>query len=166
MSPWWSSYTGLKKACCPDGRKIYLTGRTGESCRQRCPGVYAEIVVMLSENIPFVPPTPPQLPSPLWSTSNSWLLHEQHANGSWDVMPPHPRLLRSGGDSPLSCGSTFNFHPTWRCTSYYLVQGVIKNATRTHPFLLQQHWKKKLFRLACQTPPTCHHHGYGYMFAS
>lgn len=112
-----SNYSGLKKACCPDWRRIYLTGKTGESCPQRCPGVYAEIVVMLSANIPIVPPTPPRHPSPLLNTSNSWLLHKQHANRSRDVMPPHPRLLRSGGDSPLSCSSTFNFHPTWRCTS-------------------------------------------------
>lgn len=88
-----------------------------------------------------------------WTHLTRGFLHIRDANKSRDVMPPH---LRPGGDSPFSCGSTFNFHPTWRCTSSAWSRGwIIMLPAHTHspPKALNS-------TLPSRLSPTCHHHGY------
>lgn len=65
-------------------------------------------------------------------------------------MPPHPHLLRSGGDSPLfPRGLTLNFASNPTLCAFRLVQEVNKNVARTHtPILLQKRYLNRPAMLA------------------
>lgn len=121
----------IKKACSPDWGRIHLTGKTGESCRQRWQRLYAKIAVMLSANTPVVPTHSATVPLPALNTSNSLqklrYQHESRRHASSSSSPS------GAGTTPFSCGSTFNF--TFNLTLYvlYLVQEMNNNTIRTHP---------------------------------
>lgn len=56
------------------------------------------------------------------------------ANKGRDVKTPNPLLLPPGGDSPFSCGLTFNFTSNLTLYVLYSVHEMNNNAIRSHPF--------------------------------
>lgn len=85
-----------------------------------------------------------------WTHLTNWLPSRKlDANRRRDVMPPRPRLLPAGRRLlRFSCSSTFNFHPSWRCTS--------KRYRRTA--ILQPGEEKCRKRLLSQSDGTNLHH--------